>query len=89
MAHNSDTKTATVFFFFFAPPAKGQRDLCHGSSSVVRASVNFFLVSAIEITFLNQSGPNLLEGFIDTRSRMSLIVSEIRPVTTELLALKY
>ena len=39
--------------------SKGQRGLYYGSSSVVRASFNSFLVSAIETTFLNQSGPNL------------------------------
>ena len=44
--------------------------------------------SAIETTFLNQSGPNLHEMFMGTRSRMNLIVKEIRPVTPELLALK-
>ena len=54
----------------------------------VRASINFFLVSAIETTFLNQSGPNLHELLMDTRSCMSLIVSKIRPVTPELLPLK-
>ena len=56
--------------------------------SCVRPSVNFFLVSRIETTFLNQSGPNLHEIFMGTRSRMSSIVSEISPVTPELLALK-
>ena len=68
---------------------EGQRDFCHGSSSVVRASVNSFLVSAIETIFHNQSGQNLQEVYIGTRSRMSSIVSEIRPVTSELLPLKY
>ena len=46
----------------------------------IHVSVNSFLVSAIETTFLNQSGPNLHEVFMGPRSRMSLIVSEIRPV---------
>ena len=55
----------------------------------VRASVNSFLVSAIETTFLNQSGPNLHEVFMGTRSRMSSIVSKICPVTPGLLPLKY
>ena len=76
-------------FSFLAPLAKGQRGLCYGSLSVVRASVNFFLVSAIETTFLNQSGPNLHEVFMATRSRMSSIMSEIHPVTPELMPLKY
>ena len=56
---------------------------------VVCASVNSFLVSAIETTFLNQSGPNLHEVFMATRSRMSSIMSEICPVTPELMLLKY
>ena len=55
----------------------------------VCASVNSFLVSAIETTFLNQSGPNLHEVFMATRSQMSSIMSEIRPVTLELMPLKY
>ena len=55
----------------------------------VRASVNSFLVSAIETTFLNQTGPNLHEVFMGTRSRMSSIMSEIHPVTPELMPLKY
>ena len=54
----------------------------------VRVSFNFFLVSTIETIFLSQSGPNLYEVFMGTRSRNSLIVSKIRPVTPELLALK-
>ena len=54
----------------------------------VRASINLILVSVIETTLLNQSEPNLLGLFMGTRSRMSSIVSEIRPVTPELLALK-
>ena len=33
------------------------------------------LVSAIETTFLNQSGPKLHKVFIDTRSGMSSIMS--------------
>ena len=53
----------------------------------VRASVNFFLVSAIKTTFLYQSGSNLHEVFMGTKSQMSLIVSEIRQVAPELLAL--
>ena len=55
----------------------------------VRASVNSFLVSAIETIFLNQSGPNLPEVFMATRSRMSSIMSKIRPVTPKLMPLKY
>ena len=46
------------------------------------------LVSAIETTFLNQSGPKLHKVFIGTRSWMSLIMSKIRPVTTKLFALE-
>ena len=46
------------------------------------------LVSAIETTFLNQSGPKLHKVFIGTRSRMSSIMSNIRPVTTKLFALE-
>ena len=77
------------FIWFLAPLAKGQRGLCYGSSSVVRASVNSILVSAIETTFLNQSGPNLHEVFMATRSPMSSIMSKISPVTPELMPLKY
>ena len=44
------------------------------------AVLNF--VSAIETTFLNQSGPNLHEVFMATRSRMGSIMSDIRPETT-------
>ena len=54
----------------------------------IRTSVNSFLVSAIETTFLNQSGPKLHKVFMGTRSRMSSIVSEIRPVTQKLFALE-
>ena len=79
----------TRFSHFLAPLAKGQRCLCYGSWSVVRASVNSFLVGAIETTFLNQSGPNLHEVFMATRSQMSSIMSEICPVTPELMPLKY
>ena len=78
-----------LLLFLLAPLAKGQRGLCYGSSSVVLASVNSFLVSAIETTFLNQSGPNLHEVFMATRSRMSSIMSEICPVIPELMPLKY
>ena len=46
------------------------------------------LVSAIETTFLNQSGPKLHKVFIGTRSRMSSIMSKIRSVTTKLSALE-
>ena len=53
------------------------------------ASVNSFLVSTIETTFLNQSEPNLHEMLMGTRSRMSSIISKIRPVFPELLSLKY
>ena len=63
-----------------APLAKGQRGLCHGSSSI-----NFFLVSSIETAFLSQSGPNLHEVFIGTSSRMSLIVSKIRPSNSRVI----
>ena len=72
-----------TFIFLLAPLAKGQRGICHGSSSVLRASVrpsvNSFLVSMIETTFLNQSGPNLPKVFMATRSRISSIMSEIGP----------
>ena len=48
--------------------------------------LTFFFVSAVETTFLNQSGPNLHEVlFMGTRSRMSSIMSEICPVTPERL----
>ena len=46
------------------------------------------LVSTIETTFLNQSGPKLHKVFIDTRSRMSSIMSKIGTVTWKLFALK-
>ena len=46
------------------------------------------LVSTIETTFLNQSGPKLHKVFIGTRSRMSLIMSKIGPVTPKLFALE-
>ena len=55
------------------------------SCACVRASINSFLVSSIETTFLNQSGPNLHEVFMATRSWMSSIISKIRPVTLELM----
>ena len=45
-------------------------------------------VGTIENTFLNQSGPKFHKVFIGTRSQMSSIVSEISPVTPDLLALK-
>ena len=48
----------------------------------------FNLVSAIETTFLNQSGPKLHKVFIGTRSRMSSIMSKILPVTRKLFALE-
>ena len=54
----------------------------------VRASVSSFLVSPIETTFLNQSGPNLHEVFMGTRFQMSSILGEIHLVTPELLPLK-
>ena len=47
----------------------------------MHVSINFFLVSTIETTYLNQSGPILHEVFIGTESRMSSIMSEIHPVT--------
>ena len=47
-----------------------------------------YLVSSIETTFLNQSGPKLHKVFIGTRSRMSSIMSKICPVTTKLFALE-
>ena len=47
------------------------------------------LVSVIETTILNQSGPNLHEVLMGTRARMSSTVSKIHPVTPELLPLKY
>ena len=79
----------SYYFSFFAPLAKGQRGLCHSRSSVMPVSVNYFLVSGIETTFLNQSGLNLHEVFMGTRSRMRSIVSKIHPVIPELLPLKY
>ena len=48
----------------------------------------FDLVSTIETTFLNQSGPKLHKVFIDTRSRMSSIMSKISPTTQKLFALE-
>ena len=47
------------------------------------AVLNF--VSVIETWFLNQSGPNLHEVFLGTRSRMNSIMSKICQVTRELL----
>ena len=47
------------------------------------------LVSMIENQFLSQSGPNLHEVFMGTRSRMSSIMSKIRPVTRKLFALEW
>ena len=38
-------------------------------------SINFFLASAIETTFLNQSGPDLHEVFMGSRSWMRSIMS--------------
>ena len=46
------------------------------------------LVSTIETTFLNQSGPNVHKVFIGTRSQMSSIFSGIQPVTRKLFALE-
>ena len=46
------------------------------------------LVSAIETTFLNQSGPKLHRVFIGTSSQMSSIMSKIGPVTPKLFALE-
>ena len=46
------------------------------------------LVSQIESTFLNQSGPKLHKVFIGTRSRINSIMSEIRPVTRKLFTLE-
>ena len=46
------------------------------------------LVRAIGNTFLNQSGPKLHKVFIGTRSRLSLIMSEIFLVTPKLFALE-
>ena len=45
-----------------------------------------FLVNAIETTFLNQSGPNLHEVFMGTRSQMSSIMSKIRPSNSRVIA---
>ena len=59
-----------------------------GSSSVVHASMCLLTFFLLEATLLSQFGPNLHEAFMGTRSRMSSIMSEIRPVTPELLALK-
>ena len=77
---------------FLAPLAEGQRGLCHGSSirrAYVHESINSILVSVIETTFLYKSGPKLYEVFMGTRSWMSSIESDIRPVTSELLPLRY
>ena len=46
------------------------------------------LDSAIETTFLNQSGPKLHKVFIGTRSQMSSIMSEIRLITPKLFDLE-
>ena len=46
------------------------------------------LVSTIETTFFNQSGPKLHKVFIGTRSQMSWIMREIRLVTPKLFALE-
>ena len=51
--------------------------------------LTFFLLARGETTFLNLSELNLQEVFMGTRSRVSSIVSEIRPETPELLPLKY
>ena len=51
--------------------------------------LRLFLVSPIKTTFLDQPGTYLLEVFMGTKSRISSIMSEIRPVTPELLALKH
>ena len=48
----------------------------------------FKLISKIETTFLNQSGPKLHKVFIGTRSRMSLIMSEVFLVKLKLFALE-
>ena len=57
------------------------------NSSVTGVDAVINLVSAIETTFLNQSGPKLHKVFIGTRSRMSLIMSEICLVTQKLFVL--
>ena len=46
------------------------------------------LVSAMETTYLNQSGPKLHKVFTGARSRMSSIMSEIGLVTLKLFALE-
>ena len=46
------------------------------------------LVSAMETTFLNQSGTKLHKVFMGTSSRVSSIMSEIRLVTPKLFALE-
>ena len=56
----------------------------------VHASVHpliFFLLSAIETTFLSQSRPNLHKVFMGTRSQMSSIISKICPVVVVVLLL--
>ena len=77
----------------FAPLAKGQLGLCHAGSSVlcVCACVNFFLVRAIETTFLNQSGPNLHEVLMGIRSQMCLInpPSSSRVIGPEILKITF
>ena len=57
------------------------------ASEILKIAVFFYLVSIIETTFLNQSDPKLHKKFICTRSRMSSIMSEIRPLTRKLFAL--
>ena len=47
----------------------------------------FDLVSTIDTTFLNQSGPKLHKVFIGTSSQISSIKSKIRPVIPKLFAL--
>ena len=58
-------------------------------ASVVCMIETTFLVCMIETTFLNQSGPNLHEVFMGTKSQMSSKISKIRPVTPKFLPLNY
>ena len=51
-------------------------------------SVHNFLVNTLASTNINQSVPNLFKMFMNTRSRMSLIMELIRPEWSGLSALE-
>ena len=74
-----DSKDMGIYWLVLLAPLAGAYVMAV-RPSCVRPST-FFLVSTMETTFLNQSGPNLHEVFMGTRSRMSSIVCEIRLVT--------